>query len=62
MLDMVQVIVVPAVEVMTEVLIFQRVSLSRMTVSSRDEIVELVSCIGWIVNQVFQFEGSQGDR
>jgi hypothetical protein len=48
-LDIVQVIVVSAVEVAAVVLMFQRVSMSWMTASSRDEIVELVGCVGWIV-------------
>jgi hypothetical protein len=62
MLDIVGVIVVSAVEVTAVVLMFQRVSVSQMTVSSRDRIVKLVSCVRWVVDQIFQFEGSQGDR
>jgi hypothetical protein len=62
MLDMVQVIVVLAVEAVTEVLMFQRVSPSQMTVSSRDEIVKFVSCVGWIVDEHSQVEGSQVGR
>jgi hypothetical protein len=49
-LDMVWVIVVSAVEVIAVVLMFQRVSVSQMTVSSRDKIVELVGCVGWIAD------------
>jgi hypothetical protein len=51
MLDMVWVIVVLAVEVVTEVLMFQRVSVSWMTVSSRDKIMKLVSGVGQIADQ-----------
>jgi hypothetical protein len=47
-LDIVWVIVVLAVEVVAEVLMFQRVSVSWMTVSSRDKIVELVSGVQWV--------------
>jgi hypothetical protein len=49
-LDIVWVIVVLAVEVMAEVLMFQRVSVSWITVSSRDEIMELVSGVWGIVD------------
>jgi hypothetical protein len=49
-LDIVWVIVVLTVEVMAEVLMFQRVSVSWMTASSRDEIVELVGCV-WQVTK-----------
>jgi hypothetical protein len=49
MLDMVCVIVVLTVEVTAEVLMFQRVSMSQMAVSSRDEIMELVSGVQWVV-------------
>jgi hypothetical protein len=62
MLDIVWVIVVSAVEVVAVVLMFQRVSVSQMTVSSRDEIVKLVGHVRWVVNQVLQFEGSQDER
>jgi hypothetical protein len=62
MLDMVWVIVVLAVEVTAEVLMFQRVSPSQMTASSRDKIVKLVSGVRWVVDQVFQFKRSQGER
>jgi hypothetical protein len=41
-LDIVWVIVVLAVEVVAKVLMFQRVSVSWMTASSRDEIMKLV--------------------
>jgi hypothetical protein len=51
MLDMVQVIVVLAVEVVAVILMFQRVSPSQMTVSSRDEIVKLVSGVRWVANE-----------
>jgi hypothetical protein len=61
-LDMVWVIVILAVEVMAEVLMFQRVSVSWMTVSSRGKYVELVGCIRQVADQVFQFEGSQDER
>jgi hypothetical protein len=60
MLDIVWVVVVSAVEVVAEILMFQRVSVSRMTVSSRDEIVKLVGSIQWVVEESFQLEGSQG--
>jgi hypothetical protein len=53
MLDMVWVVVVLAVEVTAEMLMFQRVSPSWMTVSFRDEIVKLVSCVWWVVDQGF---------
>jgi hypothetical protein len=53
MLDMVWIIVVLAVEVVAEVLMFQRVSPSQMTASSRDRIVKLVSGVRWVVDQVF---------
>jgi hypothetical protein len=46
MLDIVWVIVILAVEVAAVVLMLQRVSMSWMTASSRDEIVELV-CHIW---------------
>jgi hypothetical protein len=49
-LDIVWVIVVSTVEVMAEVLMFQRVSVSWMTASSRDEIMELVGCV-WQVTK-----------
>jgi hypothetical protein len=48
MLDIVWVIVVLAVEVVAEVLMFQRVSMSWMTVSSRDKIMKLVSGVWWV--------------
>jgi hypothetical protein len=51
MLDIVWVIVISAVEVVAEVLMFQRVSVSRMTASSRDKIVELVGCVWWVVEK-----------
>jgi hypothetical protein len=41
-LDIVWVIVVSAVEVAAVILMFQRVSMSQVTASSRDEIVKLV--------------------
>jgi hypothetical protein len=50
MLDMVWVIVVLAVEVTAEVLMLQRVSMSQMTASSRDEVIELVGCVRWVVD------------
>jgi hypothetical protein len=49
-LDIVWVIVVLAVEVVAVILMFQRVSVSQMTASSRDEIVKLVGCVRWIVD------------
>jgi hypothetical protein len=54
--------VVSAVEVTAEILMLQRVSPSQMTVSSRDEIVKFVGHVRWVVDQVFQFEGSQDER
>jgi hypothetical protein len=33
-----------------------------MTASFRDEIVKLVSGVRWVMDQVFQFEGSQHER
>jgi hypothetical protein len=50
MLDMVWVIVVLAVDINVEIRMFERVSMSWMAVSSRDEIVELVGGVWWIVN------------
>jgi hypothetical protein len=50
MLDMVGVIVISAVEIAAEALMFQRVSVSWMTASSRDEIVKLVSCVRWVAD------------
>jgi hypothetical protein len=44
-LDIVGVVVILAVEVMAEVLMLQRVSVSWMTMSSWFEIVKFVSCI-----------------
>jgi hypothetical protein len=61
-LDISGVIVVSTVEVLAIVLMFQRVSVSQMTVSSRDKIMELVCGVRWVMNQVFQFKGSQGER
>jgi hypothetical protein len=52
MLDIAGVIVVLAVGVNAEVRMFQSMNVSQVAVSSRDEIVELVSCVRWIVNQV----------
>jgi hypothetical protein len=49
MLDIVWVIVVLTIEVVAEVLMFQRVSTSQITASSRDKSVELVSGIWWVV-------------
>jgi hypothetical protein len=49
MLDIV-VIVVLAVLIIAEVRMLKSVSVSQMTVSSRDEIVELVSGVQQIVN------------
>jgi hypothetical protein len=62
MLDMAWVIVVLVVEVAAEVLMFQRVSPSWMTASSRDKIVEFVSGVRQVPDQIFQFKGSQGER
>jgi hypothetical protein len=53
MLDIVWVVVVLAVEFIAIVLVFQRVSMSQMTASSRDEIVKFVSCVRWVADQVF---------
>jgi hypothetical protein len=50
MLDIVWVIVVLAVEVTAVVLMFQSVSMSWMTASSRDEIVELVGQVRWVAD------------
>jgi hypothetical protein len=52
MLDIVWVIVILAVEVMVEVLMFQRVSMSWITVSSKDKIVELVSGVWQVVEEI----------
>jgi hypothetical protein len=62
MLDISWVIVVSAVEVVAVILMLQSVSPSWMTASSRDKIMELVGCIGRIVDEGFQFERSQGER
>jgi hypothetical protein len=62
MLDISRVIVVSAVEVMAVVLMFQSVSPSQMTVSSRDKIVELVGSIGRIAYESLQFKRSQDER
>jgi hypothetical protein len=48
-LDMVWVIVVSAVEVAIEILVFQRVSVSQMTASSRGEYMKFVSGVQWVV-------------
>jgi hypothetical protein len=61
MLDIVWVIVISAVEVTAEVLMFQRVSMSQMTASSRDEIMEFVSGVQQVTEKVFQFKGSQSE-
>jgi hypothetical protein len=53
MLDMVWVVVVLAVEVVAEVMMFKSMSVSQMTVSSRDEIMKLVSHVRWVANQVY---------
>jgi hypothetical protein len=55
MLDISWVIVVSAIEVMAVILMLQRVSPSWMTVSSRNKIVKLVSCVGGIADKGFQF-------
>jgi hypothetical protein len=52
MLDIVWVIVVLAVEVVAEILVLQRVSVSWMTASSRFEIVKLVGCVGGIAYSI----------
>jgi hypothetical protein len=62
MLDMVWVVVVLAVEVKAVILMFQSMSMSQMTVSSRDKIVKLVSCVWWVADQIFQLERSQDER
>jgi hypothetical protein len=62
MVDMVLVIVVSAVEVTAETMMFESVSVSWMAVHSREEIVKLVGCVWWVVNQTFQLERSQGER
>jgi hypothetical protein len=48
MLDIVGVIVVLAVGVDAKMRMFQRVSVSQMAVSSRDELMKLVSCVRWV--------------
>jgi hypothetical protein len=48
MLDIVGVIVILAVEVVAEILVLQRMSMSQMTMSSRFELIELVGGIGRI--------------
>jgi hypothetical protein len=50
MLDIVWVIVVSVVEVVAEILVLQRVSVSWMTASPWDKIVELVGGVGQIVD------------
>jgi hypothetical protein len=50
-LDIVWVIVASAVEVTAEVLMLQRVSPSQMTVSSRDEIMKLVSGVRPVMDE-----------
>jgi hypothetical protein len=62
MLDIVWVIVVLAVEISAKVLMFKSMSVSQMTVSSKDEIVEFVSGVGQIADEILQSEGSQGER
>jgi hypothetical protein len=52
MLDMVGVIVVLAVGVNEEMIMFKSVSVSQMAASSRDKIVKLVSHIRWKVYEV----------
>jgi hypothetical protein len=52
MFDMAGVIVVLAVGVDAEVRMFQSMSMSWVAASSRDEIVELVGCVWWVMNQV----------
>jgi hypothetical protein len=52
MLDIVWVVVVLAVEVTAVVLMFQRVSVSWMTVSSRGKIMKFVGGVRWVANQV----------
>jgi hypothetical protein len=62
MLDIVWVVVVLAVEVTIEVLMFQRVSMSQMTVSSRDKIVKFVGHVRWVTDQALQIKRSQDER
>jgi hypothetical protein len=61
MLDISLVVVVSAVEVVAVILMFQSMSPSQMTASSRDEIVELVGGVERIVDEGFQFERSQSE-
>jgi hypothetical protein len=61
-LDIVQVVVVSAVDVNAEIRVFESMSMSWMAASSRDEIVKLVGCVWWVADQVFQCEGSQDER
>jgi hypothetical protein len=60
-LDIVGVIVILAVEVMAEVLVLQRVSMSWMATSSRFELMEFVSGVERIVYEDLEFEGHQSD-
>jgi hypothetical protein len=60
-LDIVGVVVVPTVEVVAEILVFQRVSMSWMTMSSGFELVKFVSHVGRIVYKSTQVEGHQSD-
>jgi hypothetical protein len=60
MLDIVGVVVILAVEVMAEVLMLQRVSMSWMTTSSGLELVIFVGCIRRIAYEGLYVKGSQG--
>jgi hypothetical protein len=57
MLDIVGVIVILAVEVVAEILVLQRMSMSQMTMSSWFELVELVGGVGRIAYEGSQVEG-----
>jgi hypothetical protein len=61
-LDIVRVIVILAVEVAAEILMFQSVSMSRMTVSSRDELVKLVGGVRWIAYESGEIKGHQCEQ
>jgi hypothetical protein len=50
MLNIVWVIVVPAVDINAEIRMLKRVSMSWMAASSRDKIVKLVGGVGQIAN------------
>jgi hypothetical protein len=53
--------VVSAVEVAAVILMFQSVSPSQMTASSRDEDMKFVGSVWRVTDEGFQLEGSQGE-